>query len=125
LTSFDPWQIAAPGDAVMKISREIEYRLYRGHELRRRAAELLSILSGDLDLPSAVVRRYPDIDAVLLSASQQRKTRAGRSFEHHIAAALDAGNIRFQEQAVTGGRRPDFVLPDLRTLRSRTRAHAD
>src|SRR5690606_34075894 len=39
--------------------------------------------------------------------------------------ALDAGNIRFQEQAVTGGRRPDFVLPDLRTLRSRTRAHAD
>lgn len=125
LTTFDPWRIAAPGDAIMKISREIEYRLYRSHELRRRAAELLSILSGDLDLPSAVVRRYPDIDAVLLSASQQRKTRAGRSFEHHIAAALDAGNIRFQEQAVTGGRRPDFVMPDLRTLRSRTRAHAD
>lgn len=121
LPSFDPWQIAAPGDAIMKISREIEYRLYRGHELRRRAAELLSILSGDLDLPSAVVRRYPDIDAVLLSASQQRKTRAGRSFEHHIAAALDAGSIRFQEQAVTGGRRPDFVLPDVPTLRARKR----
>lgn len=125
LASFDPWKIDAPGDAIMKISREIEYRLYRGHELRRRAAELLSILSGSSDLPSTVVRKYPEIDAVLLSASQQRKTRAGRSFEHHIAAALKAGNVLFQEQAVTGGRRPDFVMPDLRTLRSRKRASSD
>lgn len=119
--SFDPWQISTPGDAIMEISREIEYRLYRAHELRRRASELLAIFVGGDDLASTVVRRYPDIDAVLLSASQQRKTRAGRSFEHHIAAALTAGNVRFQEQAVTGGRRPDFVLPDLSTLRQKKR----
>ncbi|WP_206733375.1 type II restriction endonuclease [Luteimonas sp. YGD11-2] len=119
--SFDPWQISTPGDAIMKISREIEYQLYRAHELKRRASELLTILVGGADLASTVVRRYPDIDAVLLSASQQRKTRAGRSFEHHIAAALTAGNVRFQEQAVTGGRRPDFVLPDLATLRQKKR----
>lgn len=118
---FDPWEISRPGDAIMKISREIEYRLYREHELRRRASELLTILVGGTDLASTVVRRYPDIDAVLLSASQQRKTRAGRSFEHHIAAALAAGNIKFQEQAVTGGRRPDFVLPDLPTLKQKNR----
>lgn len=123
LRAFDPWQIAAPGDAIMEISREIEYRLYKGHELRRRASELLELLSGKDDLPSTVVRRYPQIDSILLSASQQRKTRAGRSFEQHIAAALDAGQIQYQEQAVTGGRRPDFVLPDLRTLRSRSRSH--
>lgn len=123
--SFDPWSIAEPGNAIMKISREIEYRIYRGHELRRRASELLSILSGSSDLASTVVRNYPQIDAVLLSASQQRKTRAGRSFEHHIAAALQAGDILFQEQAVTGGRRPDFVMPDLRTLTSKKRKHLD
>lgn len=123
--SFDPWQISAPGDAIMKISREIEYRLYRAHELKRRASELLAIFAGGEDLASTVVRRYPDIDAVLLSASQQRKTRAGRSFEHHIAAALTAGAIRFQEQAVTGGRRPDFVLPDLETLQTNRRQRAD
>lgn len=123
--SFDPWVIAEPGDAIMKISREIEYRIYRAHELRRRASELLSILSGGSDLASTVVRNYPEIDAVLLSASQQRKTRAGRSFEHHIAAALEAGNVLFQEQAVTGGRRPDFVMPDLRTLRSKGRHPSD
>lgn len=125
LDSLDPWQISAPGDAIMKISREIEYRLYREHELRRRASELLAILADGADVVATVVRRYPDIDAVLLSASQQRKTRAGRSFEHHIAAALSAGGIHFQEQAVTGGRRPDFVLPDLATLRRKERPWAD
>src|SRR5690606_12369600 len=65
------------------------------------------------------------IDAVFLSASQQRKTRAGRSFEHHIAAALTAGRIRFVAQAVTGGRRPDFVMPDLAQLKNRRRARGD
>lgn len=124
-STFDPWVIAAPGDAIMEISREIEYRLYRRHELRRRTSELLSILYGSNDLPSGLIQRYPELDQVLLSASQQRKTRAGRSFEHHIAASLKAGRIRFVEQAVTGGRRPDFVLPDLPVLRSRKRGYGD
>lgn len=123
LKSFDPWGIATPGDAIMEISREVEYRFYRRHELKRRASELLALLSGDNDLPSALVRRYPEIDSVLLSASQQRKSRAGRSFEQHIAAALDAGHILYEEQVVTGGRRPDFVMPDSRTLRRKSRPH--
>ncbi|TWI11986.1 type II restriction endonuclease [Aerolutibacter ruishenii] len=125
LSTFDPWVIATPGDAIMEISREIEYRLYRHHELRRRTSELLSILHGSNDLPTGLIQRYPELDQVLLSASQQRKTRAGRSFEHHIAASLTAGRIRFVEQAVTGGRRPDFVLPDLHVLRSRKRGYAE
>lgn len=125
LARFDPWEIEAPGDAIMAISRELEYRLYRHHELRRRSAELLSILCGTDDIAASVLRNYPRIDAVFLSASQQRKTRAGRSFEHHIAAALTAGGVRFVEQAVTGGRRPDFVMPDLAQLQNRKRARQD
>lgn len=124
-SAFDPWQIRAPGDAIMEISREIEYRLYRRHELRRRASELLSILAGTSDLPETIVRRYSAIDSLFLSASQQRKTRAGRSFEHHISAALRAGSVRFVEQAVTGGRRPDFVMPDLAQLHSKKRRSED
>lgn len=123
--TFNPWEIEAPGDAIMEISRELEYQLYRRYELRRRAAELLAILCGTDDIAASVLRNYPQIDAVFLSASQQRKTRAGRSFEHHIAAALTAGGIRFVEQAVTGGRRPDFVMPDVRQLHSRHRARED
>jgi hypothetical protein len=126
LAAFDPWVIAAPGDAIMEISRELEYQIYRRHELRRRSAELLSLLSGTNDIATAVIRNYPKIDAIFLSASQQRKTRAGRSFEHHIGAALTCGRIRFIEQAVTGGRRPDFVMPDLNQLHNhkRVREHA-
>jgi len=115
--SLDPFSIDTPGDAIMQISRDVEYRIFRRHELRRRATEVLRILTVQKDLVSAVVRGFPDLDAVFLSASQQRKTRAGRSFEHHIAASLTAGRVRYQEQAVTGGRRPDFVLPDAMTLR--------
>ena len=56
-----------------------------------------------------------------MSASQHRKSRAGRSFEQHIARLLRDGKISFEEQAVTGGRRPDFVLPSLVTLISKKR----
>lgn len=125
IPKLDPWEIKAPGDAIMEISRDVEYQLYRRHELRRRAGELLSILASTDDIAAAVLRNYPQIDAVFLSASQQRKTRAGRSFEHHISAALTAGRIRFVEQAVTGGRRPDFVMPDLEQLHNRRRARED
>ena len=121
LDRFDPWAIANPGDAIMEISRDIEFTLYRRYELRRRAAELVALLTGKGDLVTAIVNHFPDIDRVFLSASQQRKTRAGRSVEHHISASLDAGTVRFVEQAVTGGRRPDFVMPDLKTLNSRQR----
>lgn len=115
--SLDPFALDAPGDAIMQISRDVEYRIFRRHELRRRATEVVRVLAAQSDLVSAVVRGFPELDAIFLSASQQRKTRAGRSFEHHIAATLKAGRIRYQEQAVTGGRRPDFVLPDLQTLK--------
>ncbi|MFC3550727.1 type II restriction endonuclease [Lysobacter cavernae] len=114
--SLDPYRLAAPGDAIMRISRDIEYEIFKRHELRRRASEVVNLLIREPDMITAVVRGFPLLDAVFLSASQQRKTRAGRSFEFHLATILKDGRIRFQEQAVLGGRRPDFVLPDKRTL---------
>lgn len=123
--TLDPWTIPNPGDAIMEISRDIEFRHYRRYELRRRAAELISVLAEEKDLVTAIVTRFPEIDRIFLSASQQRKTRAGRSFEHHIAESFRAGKVRFLEQAVTGGRRPDFVMPDLTVLRSKKRAYDD
>ncbi|MES2414466.1 MAG: type II restriction endonuclease [Pseudomonadota bacterium] len=122
LTNLDPYAIPNPGDAIMKISRDIEYSIYKRVERRHRAAEVLRILSvenglkGGESLVNAVVRGYPALDATFLSASQHRKSRAGRSFEHHIFRLLTDGKIPFDEQAVTGGRRPDFVLPSLKWL---------
>ena len=116
VASLDPYQLDAPGDAIMRISRDIEYEIFKRHELRRRASEIVNLLTRDTDMVTAVVRGFPLLDAVFLSASQQRKTRAGRSFEFHLATTLKDAGIRFQEQAILGGRRPDFVLPDKRTL---------
>lgn len=126
LEKLDPYLIENPGDAIMKISRDIEYKLYKRAELRHRAAEVVRIITEkNTDLVTAVVRGFPELDATFLSASQHRKSRAGRSFEQHIGQLLTDGNISFEEQAVTGGRRPDFVLPSLIALKDVTRSFDD
>jgi len=122
LEGLNPYEMPTPGDAIMKISRDIEYSLYKRAERRYRAAEVIRIItSGGTDIVSSVVRGFPDLDATFLSASQHRKSRAGRSFEQHIARLLRDGRIAFEEQAVTGGRRPDFVLPSLVVLKAKER----
>ncbi len=122
LGDLNPYEMPNPGDAIMKISRDIEYSLYKRAERRYRAAEVIRIItSGGTDIVSSVVRGFPDLDATFLSASQHRKSRAGRSFEQHISRLLRDGQIYFEEQAVTGGRRPDFVLPSLVVLKAKKR----
>lgn len=121
LHSLDPYRIERPGDAIMKISRDIEYSIYRRHELRHRATEIVNLLHGNDDLVSTIVKGFPGLDRLFLSASQQRKSRAGRSFESHLSAMLVDGRIRFEEQAILGGRRPDFVLPDKKTISAANR----
>lgn len=126
LDRLDPYEVKCPGDAVMQISRDIEFKLYKQCELRHRAAEVIRIItSGGPDIVSAIVRGYPELDATFLSASQHRKSRAGRSFEQHIARLLRDGGIRFEEQAITGGRRPDFVLPEIRILKKKNRSASE
>lgn len=123
IETLNPYEMPSPGDAIMKISRDIEYALYKRAEIRYRAAEVIRIVTnGGTDHAASVVRSFPKLDALFLSASQQRKTRAGRSFEHHIARVLHDGRIRYEEQAITGGRRPDFVLPSVAVLTSMTRS---
>jgi len=123
LQTLDPFAIPNPGDAIMRISRDIEFALYKRAELRHRAAEVVRIITtGGYGLVESIVRGFPQLDATFLSASQHRKSRAGRSFERHIARFLTDGRIQFEEQAVTGGRRPDFVMPSLIVLNQKDRA---
>src|SRR5579875_2646834 len=115
-TSLDPFALDAPGDAVMRISRDIEFALYKQAELRQRAAQAAGLLLRDNDLVAALVRGFGELDQLFLSAAPTRKSRAGLSFEHHIQQLLHDGRIRHEAQAVFGGRRPDFVLPDVAAL---------
>lgn len=125
LKTLSPFALSSPGDAVREISREIEWGLFRDFQRRERAVDMVRALFGDQ--PSAltmgeVIRRLVDgageVDRIMLSASQQRKSRAGYSFEHHIEAMLTDGGVPFGKQVVIEARkRPDFVLPSLKHLR--------
>jgi hypothetical protein len=114
---MNPFSLSQPGDAVMCISRDIEYSIYKQAELRFRAAQIARILlHGGGDPVGNLVRAFSELDSIFLSAAQTRKSRAGLSFEHHVARLFKDGRIRHEAQAVFGGRRPDFVLPDVKEL---------
>ena len=43
----------------------------------------------------------------------RRKSRAGKSLEHHLSAIFNAEDLVFEEQAVTeNNKRPDFLFPN-------------
>lgn len=62
-------------------------------------------------------RTYVDIDAFFRLATRfknARFSRVGASFEHHIAAILDAAGLRYvQPRRMRDGSKPDFLLPTL------------
>lgn len=127
LDKIDPFAMDAPGDALREISRKIEWDLFREYQRRERSVELVRLVMGDQPMEvkaSAVIRKLidklPAIDALMLSASQQRKSRAGYSYEHHIEAMLGDGKIPFEKQVVLASKkRPDFILPSLAFIDSK------
>lgn len=47
------------------------------------------------------------------SILNRRKSRAGKSLEHHLADIFNAAGLRFQEQVTTeNNKTPDFIFPD-------------
>ena len=119
LTRFNPFAMDRPGDALRAISRGVEYEIFRDLQIRGRAVDLVRLILGDDPKAvsaektlRAIVLDFPKIDALLLSAAQQRKSRAGYSFEHHIEAMLIDGKVPFDKQVVIKAKkRPDFILP--------------
>lgn len=59
---------------------------------------------------------FPDIDSFIAMANKilnARKSRAGKSLEHHLAAIFTANCLHFEAQAVTEEhKKPDFVFPN-------------
>lgn len=129
LSRTNPFELDRPGDALREISRIIELDLFRDYQRKERAVELVRLVLGDTrrtitaaDVIRKLIDELPAIDALMLSASQQRKSRAGYSYEHHIEAMLLDGDIPFEKQVVIDARkRPDFILPSLSFIDSGTR----
>ena len=124
--SFDPFSLAHPGNDLRNLTTEIEFTIYRAHELRFRAAQALEIIFRDGTSPTTeqivqrVVRNFIPLYQVMLNASQQRKTRVGTGFESHIRKMLEAGGIPHEDQAIVSTRRPDFVLPNKKLYSERS-----
>jgi len=88
-------------------------------------AALLKWVSTEYDLFRALEERiyYPVFSApfqdcqALIDFSNmilnRRKSRAGKSLEHHLSFAFSSFGLRFEEQVITENhKRPDFVFPD-------------
>jgi hypothetical protein len=126
LDSINPFAVDSPGDVLREISRRVEWDLFREYQRRERSVELVRLVLGDSpqsftasDIIRRLVDELPRIDAMMLSASQQRKARAGYSYELHIEAMLTDGGIPFEKQVIVEARkRPDFILPSLEWIDS-------
>jgi len=133
LESLNPYMMEAPGDALRTISRGLEYEIFKDYQIKSRSIELARMILGDdpskANLESAlvaIVLGFPKIDALLLSAAQQRKSRAGYSFEHHIEAMMAAGDVPFEKQVVLEAKkRPDFILPNKALFENTSRSYED
>lgn len=80
---------------------EIEYRLFRALEYAR---------YGDM-----IAHGFSTVDEFVSTANavlNRRKSRAGKSLEHHLESLFNGNNIRFTAQATTeGNKKPDFIFP--------------
>ena len=78
-----------------------EYRLFRAIE---------QFLYGDtISRGFSSIEEFVDLANTVLN---RRKSRAGKSLEHHLAALFDENGLQYTPQAVTeGNKRPDFIFP--------------
>ena len=92
--------ITDPDKALLRWTEE-EYTLFRAIEHARYG--------------EVVARGFSTVDDFVVMANQvlnRRKSRAGKSLEHHLSAIFDENRIRYTAQAVTeGNKKPDFIFP--------------
>lgn len=80
---------------------DVEYELFRALEQDRYS--------------NVLEHGFTDLDEFLEIAKQilnRRKSRAGKSLEHHLAEIFEGNHLLFEEQVVTeGNKKPDFIFP--------------
>lgn len=97
-------------DGVLLTWNKTEYSLFRALEDDRYA------------IP--VSKGFDSVDAFVELANEvlnRRKSRAGKSLEHHLAAIFDGNELKYEAQAITEGKkRPDFLFPSSEAYRDFT-----
>lgn len=79
----------------------MEYRLFKALEYER--------------YKDLIFQQFVSVDEFVKVANtvlNRRKSRAGKSLEHHLAAIFDGNSLEYSWQAVTeGNKKPDFLFP--------------
>ncbi len=92
--------LSDPDQAVIEWTNT-EYSLFRALEYARYG--------------TVISRGFENVDDFVSMANMvlnRRKSRAGKSLEHHLAAVFDKNGIAYTPQAVTeGNKKPDFLFP--------------
>lgn len=92
--------IRAPDTEILKWIN-LEYNLFRSIERARYSHIITNGFSS--------IEEFIETANMVLN---RRKSRAGRSLEHHLAAVFSENDIRFTPQCTTEGKkRPDFIFP--------------
>lgn len=64
---------------------------------------------------NAIAGGFTSVDEFVTLANRvlnRRKSRAGKSLEHHLAAVFDGNEVAYTAQAITeGNKKPDFIFP--------------
>lgn len=80
---------------------DMEFKLFRALE-HARYGEMIRKGFNDVE----------DFISVANQVLNRRKSRAGKSLEHHLAAIFDGNKLKYTAQAVTeGNKKPDFLFP--------------
>lgn len=71
----------------------------------------------ELDIYSEAIKTpFKSVEALIETANtilNRRKSRAGKSLEHHLAKVFDTFNLSYTPQAVTeDNKKPDFIFPN-------------
>jgi len=80
---------------------DMEYKLFRAIEYARYG--------------SIIANGFPSVEEFINTANavlNRRKSRAGKSLEHHLSAIFSKNQLQYKAQAVTeGNKKPDFIFP--------------
>lgn len=113
-------------DAMSAAARDIQNRIYNHLEYVRTNPDrkIIEWTNTEYALFRAIEHaRYGDkisqgfatVDEFITMANMvlnRRKSRAGKSLEHHLSAIFDGNDIMYTAQAVTeGNKKPDFLFP--------------
>lgn len=99
---FTPTSIANNSDKVILQWVEAEYQLFSKMEEK--------IYKPFYSRP---FQNCQDLITFANSILNRRKSRAGKSLEHHLSTIFTSANLHFEEQVITEeNKRPDFIFPD-------------